>query len=80
MMGPQCRISCLSMASKKIDILAAGCSDKRIRVHDTRLESPAVVLKGLAAVPCSLQVHSFIQFFIFRFIMFILLAKNGRDV
>jgi len=54
--GPQCKIFCLSTVPSNSNIFTAGCSDMRIRMHDARLERSTMSLKGLVAVPCSLQV------------------------
>ena len=67
MKGPNCKISCLSMAYMKENLLGVGCFDKKIRIHDMRFENPTMLLKGLTAIPCSLQVSFFILSFHFVF-------------
>ena len=56
MKGPHSKVLCLCGFANENNVLAVGCSDKRIRIHDGRLEDPVITLRGLSAPPCSLQV------------------------
>ena len=56
MTGPHSRISCLHTSANDLYMIAVGCSDKIVRVHDNRTECLVMQLNGMSAVPCSLQV------------------------
>ena len=50
------QVTCLNIASSPPNMVVSGSADKRVRVFDSRLSQPTLVLSGHSSVICGVQM------------------------